>query len=171
LRSEIVRLVRHPASSDGVASISARLGRSADHLSVAFSLEGDLEQLLLPTSVPVRRGDKLWQHTCFEIFLSARMPAYQEFNFSPSGEWAAYRFRGYREAAAASPTDTPMLAVRRSAARLEMDATIPLRDEARLSVAVSAVVESRSGALSYWALKHPAGKPDFHHPDSFALQL
>jgi hypothetical protein len=32
-------------------------------------------------------------------------------------------------------------------------------------------VEDRSGSLSYWALRHAAGKPDFHHPDAFALEL
>jgi hypothetical protein len=36
---------------------------------------------------------------------------------------------------------------------------------------VSAVVETLDGALSYWALRHPPGKPDFHHADSFALEL
>jgi hypothetical protein len=25
--------------------------------------------------------------------------------------------------------------------------------------------------LCYWALEHPAGSPDFHHPDSFALEI
>jgi hypothetical protein len=32
-------------------------------------------------------------------------------------------------------------------------------------------VEDVDGILSYWALRHPAGKPDFHHTDAFALQL
>jgi hypothetical protein len=25
--------------------------------------------------------------------------------------------------------------------------------------------------LSYWALRHAAGKPDFHHRDAFAMPL
>jgi hypothetical protein len=33
------------------------------------------------------------------------------------------------------------------------------------------VVEDEHGALSYWALKHAPGKPDFHHPDSLALRV
>jgi hypothetical protein len=33
------------------------------------------------------------------------------------------------------------------------------------------VVEDEAGAFAYWALKHPPGKPDFHHPDAFALVL
>jgi hypothetical protein len=40
-----------------------------------------------------------------------------------------------------------------------------------LSLALSAVVEERNGALSYWALRHSPGKPDFHHPEAFALEL
>ena len=38
-------------------------------------------------------------------------------------------------------------------------------------VALSAVVEDASGDKSYWASAHPPGRPDFHHPDSFALHL
>jgi hypothetical protein len=33
------------------------------------------------------------------------------------------------------------------------------------------VVEEKDGLLSYWALNHPPGKPDFHHPDAFVLEL
>ena len=32
-------------------------------------------------------------------------------------------------------------------------------------------IEDEAGALSYWALRHPPGKPDFHHPAGFALEL
>ena len=44
------------------------------------------------------RADKLWRSTCFEAFLkSDGMEAYREWNFAPSGNWAAYDFSGYRE--------------------------------------------------------------------------
>jgi hypothetical protein len=33
------------------------------------------------------------------------------------------------------------------------------------------VIETLDGSLSYWALRHPPGKPDFHHSESFALEL
>jgi hypothetical protein len=33
------------------------------------------------------------------------------------------------------------------------------------------VIEEVSGVFSYWALNHPPGEPDFHHPDAFALEL
>ena len=34
-----------------------------------------------------------------------------------------------------------------------------------------AVIEENDGRLSYWALRHAPGKPDFHHPEAFALEL
>jgi hypothetical protein len=36
---------------------------------------------------------------------------------------------------------------------------------------LSAVIETVDGFFSYWALAHPSDKPDFHHPDSFILEL
>jgi hypothetical protein len=33
------------------------------------------------------------------------------------------------------------------------------------------VIEEKNGALSYWALRHPAGKPDFHRRSAFAMEL
>jgi ABC-type uncharacterized transport system permease subunit len=41
----------------------------------------------------------------------------------------------------------------------------------RLALALSVVVEHEDGVLSYWALAHPAAKPDFHHRDAFVLEL
>jgi hypothetical protein len=38
-------------------------------------------------------------------------------------------------------------------------------------VGVSAILEDRDGTKSYWALAHPPGKPDFHDPACFALEL
>ena len=41
----------------------------------------------------------------------------------------------------------------------------------KMRLAVSAVMQSEQGVISYWALAHPPGKPDFHHRDGFALRL
>jgi hypothetical protein len=38
-------------------------------------------------------------------------------------------------------------------------------------IGLSAVIEERNGAKSFWALAHPPGDPDFHHDDCFALEL
>jgi hypothetical protein len=125
------------------------------------------------------RADGLWNQTCFEAFIAtADTPRYYELNFSPSREWAIYRFDAYR--AGMSPIDVtlpPELVIRRFDDRLELDATIRLPElnisqSARaLQLALSAVVEDENGRLSYWALKHAKGKPDFHHADGFVLEL
>ena len=63
----------------------------------AYRIEGATGRLRLPLPVSARRTDGLWQHTCFEAFLKAdASDSYYEFNFAPSGEWAAYRFGGRR---------------------------------------------------------------------------
>ena len=41
----------------------------------------------------------------------------------------------------------------------------------RTKAECGAHVEAADGTLSYWALRHAAGKPDFHHPDAFALEI
>ncbi len=46
-----------------------------------------------------------------------------------------------------------------------------LRDCHALRLALSAVIEETDGRLSYWALAHPAAKPDFHHAEAFVLSL
>ena len=64
--------------------------------------------------------------------------------------------------------------------RLELEVLIaaaalpPTAAAARLQVGLAAVVEAADvvdGGHSYWALHHPASLPDFHHRDSFRLEL
>jgi hypothetical protein len=175
-----VTLACHPgARSDAVRGMSARLRRTgAGELKVSYVLEAELPRLRIPPPGKARRGEKLWQQTCFELFVARRMPAYHEFNFSPSCEWTAYAFSGYRDGVPlADEALDPQVSVRIGTDRLELDATVhlerisPLHGGAKLSLALSAVIEAADGALSYWALRHPPGKPDFHHPEAFALAL
>ena len=111
------------------------------------------------------------------------IPGYLELNFSPSGEWAAYRFDSYRQGMTPALEAAPRLALRRLPEALELQAEVQLGDRLlaagrdpetprrRLRIALSTVVEDREGRLSYWAVRHAAGRPDFHHPEGFALVL
>lgn len=158
-------------------SIQVRINRSATHLHLAYRLEGEIERLLIPSPAAAQRADKLWQHTCFEIFLAASTgEQYFEFNFSPATQWAAYVFTGYR--AGMRDIDlAPVLAVGRQPQRIDLNVTMALEQLPLISVsspvraAVAAVIETVDGAMSYWSLAHPAGKPDFHHRDGFVLRL
>jgi hypothetical protein len=148
-------------------------------LAVNFLLEGDIARLCIEPPGPSRRVDRLWEHTCFEAFVAVRgLRSYYEFNFAPSGEWAVYALRGYRDGAPLELEElNPAIAVRDADNKLELDAVLRLdrlpmlEPSAPLRIGLSAVIEDENGALSYWALKHPPGKPDFHHPDAFALNL
>ncbi len=174
-------LTLHPDSQGaGDYKIEARVSwMSAEKLSLNYRLSGDIRRIRIPTLGPVRRADGLWQHTCFEAFVSLKgRPEYWEFNFSPSGQWAVYYFRAYRDGGPLKDAElTPNITARSANDRLHLDATIhldclPMISQNRtLRVGLSAVIEDENGTLSYWAFKHPPGKPDFHHPDGLALEI
>jgi len=105
---------------------------------------------------------------------------YWEFNFAPSRAWALYRFAARRAGmAVVEDAEPPQILVRRAPSRLTLEARVSVRQlmggeraqPLRLQLAAAAVLEDDNGRLSYWALRHPSGKPDFHHPDGFALEL
>lgn len=141
-----------------------------------YVMEGDVARVRLPDLRAVGRADELWRHTCFEAFIAGpTVGAYSEFNFAPSGEWAAYRFTGYRKGSRPVAVGAdPAIAVRTFPERIELDAVVGARSiplgEGGARLALAAVVEEEEG-LSYWALAHPAQRPDFHHADSFLLPL
>lgn len=167
-------LMLHPdsrcAAVQGVAVDISRVG--ADALSLVYSVRGRIDGVALPSpsAGPTRAGE-LWKHTCFELFLRDASGAYVEFNFSPSAQWAAYAFDAYREGMRNADVAAPLIETQTNAGLFTLNAlvTLPLPAHARL--AVTAVIEEADGALSYWSLAHGPGKPDFHHIDSFVLDL
>jgi len=138
-----------------------------------------MSMVALPERCRPERADGLWEHTCFEAFLrAADRPDYLEFNMAPSGLWAAYSFARTREGMkpALEVADIPINIESRDGA-LRLGALIDLSTVGDYAatpiwqVGLSAVIEDPTGAKSYWALRHPPGRPDFHHRDCFALEL
>ena len=175
-----VTLVCHPETpAAAVHGIGARVGRAPGGvLAVTYVIEGDMDRLRVPALNSGGIGSRLWEHTCCEIFIARKgLPEYHEFNFSPSGEWAVHAFRRYRERAPLAGELDPQIAVRNGAGKLEVDVSIrldrlsPAYLDATLALALSAVVENSDGTLSYWALRHPPGRPDFHHADAYVLEV
>lgn len=150
-------------------------GTTSGELRLAYLMTGDLTNLKIPASVSTAAADGLWQHTCFEAFIAARGDAaYHEFNFSPSGQWAMYRFDAYRTRDITwSAPAPPVVRWRSQTNRLALDAVLetghlpPLGYVRSWDVGLAAVVESSSGRLSYWALSHPTERPDFHDRRAF----
>jgi hypothetical protein len=175
---EALPLICHPATPCSyVSAVTARVDRlSTDLLVVYYQVEGDIDQLQLPAQRRSAHTDGLWQHTCFEAFVrESGARSYVELNFSPSSEWAIYRFDDYRRGMTpVEPQHAPKIICRRRENRLEADVDVHLtglvpREELRLGLA--AVREDLQGRISYWALAHAPGNADFHHDAGFALNL
>jgi len=145
-------------------------------LALRYGVTGKTNGLVLPPIAAPTRTDELWRHTCFEAFVRpAPGEAYYEFNFSPSTQWAAYRFGGTRTGMSiAREIDAPRVDVHPNVAGFEMQVLLELPslpNDGPWRLGLSAVIEEAGGRKSYWALAHPPGKPDFHHSDCFALEL
>jgi hypothetical protein len=170
----------HPDSSCvAVTHIDVEVLRPQAHnLTFAYVVTGTIGDLAVPSMAAATRTDELWRHTCFEAFVgNSQSVAYYEFNFAPSTQWAAYRFSDYRtDMRVATEINTPQITVQSNPERYLLRASLQL-DQLSLSrgtplrVGLSAVIEEISGHRSYWALAHPPGKADFHHPNSFALEV
>lgn len=168
-------LVCHPDTpAVAIESMDVEVNRSAAGLALKYIVRGEVRNITLPPETASARRDGLWKSTCFEAFLcDPEKAGYHEFNLSPSTEWAAYAFDDYREGARNLSVEAmPTIAVTMHEGLLEVAVTIPLEpDRAELVAGITAVIEETDGTKSYWALRHPTGKPDFHHPDCFALTL
>jgi hypothetical protein len=148
-------------------------------LILSYALAADLNGLRIQAEEAPRRAHELWRHTCFEAFVGeADSPGYCELNFAPSGAWAMYRFSAERAGMQVmADAHAPQISIVRTAAGLTLEACVVLLDliptvpPLVLRMGLATVLEDRDGRLSYWAAQHPSGKPDFHHPDSFTLEL
>ena len=168
-------LIPHPeAPLSRVRTVCARIWTSdSNEMLIEFTTEGS-EALLLPTWASPARRDGLWRATCFEMFLMCDDGRYFEFNFSPSTEWAVYAFDSYRYGMRALDVDIPphiQFATKVDIFLLEVDVDLGQIPSGQLSLGLSAVIEETDGTKSYWALAHPPGAPDFHHPTCFAATL
>ncbi len=164
-----------PAGS--VDSVTVAIERAiGGELWIRFHVEAPIDSLVLPDPADPDRTDELWKTTCFELFV--REPdtaAYRELNFSVSSQWAAYSFDGYRENRSdLEMSCVPDLGNDASDSHFALEARVVLpapKVDTSLEVGVCAIIEESDGTKSYWALRHPPGKPDFHHADCFALVL
>ena len=172
------RLQPHPAAPPkAVREVSCLVAwRGPGRWRLEFEVEDPSGALRLPEPTAPSRADELWKTTCFELFLRrVGQESYTEFNLSPSGEWAAYRFEGYRQGmanldVAEASIESPVRAGDAWRIRASLDSAA-FEGLGPGLASLSAVIEERDGTRSYWALAHPSDKPDFHHPDSFVLEL
>ncbi|HEY9068747.1 MAG TPA: DOMON-like domain-containing protein [Candidatus Ozemobacteraceae bacterium] len=158
--------------------LACSIDRTGTSLCAVFLLTGAVEQIALLQPAPVpERLDRLWEATCFELFLSpASGESYWELNLSPAHHWNIYYFDLYRngmrreERIPALPFRT-----RREPGRFELELDVSLSAllpaDTPLQAGVTAVLLPAGGEPRYFALAHTGSEPDFHRRDSFVLRL
>ncbi|QDP18482.1 hypothetical protein [Sphingomonas xanthus] len=164
-------LFRHPDTPPGaLRQVEADLVRTGQGAIATFRLIGDIAKVKRPTPVTPARADDLWCTTCFELFIAGEGQAYREYNFSPSGQWAAYCFTAYREGMAQADAAVA-IENSRSATMFEQAVTIRADIPNPAWVGLTAVVEEDDGIIRYWSTGFAPGKPDFHAPEVRNLLL
>ena len=179
---KLLALCPHPAQPPAVAmQMEAGVALQSDD-ALVFSFQcryphaSSDTQILLPAPTEPIACDNLWQHTCCEAFVSAAdADDYLEFNFSPSGCWAVYRFDAYRVRDESYVClFVPQIEFRQHTDGFELIATISskvLPKAISWLVGLTAVIETTDAHKSYWALRHDAAAPDFHLKSQFLLTL
>jgi hypothetical protein len=175
-----LNLVPHPATppADPSFKIWANVDHAASLAAVAttniwFGVGAPASRFVIPETHEPQRTDELWKATCFEAFLRPLAQAgYTEWNFAPSGNWAAYDFASYRDGMAeADVGQPPYVRMEDNLTWWTVGATIAVPADVNWELGLSAVIEEKDGTKSYWALAHPGEKPDFHDPGCFAARL
>ncbi len=138
-----------------------------------FGVGAPASRFIIPEANEPSRADELWKTTCFEAFLrETGSDAYQEWNFAPSGNWAAYGFTSYREGMTELEIGAPpYIRMEDNLTWWALGATIAVESGKRWELGLSVVLEEADGTKSYWALAHVSDKPDFHAPDCFVAKL
>ena len=174
-------LAPHPATPPSGQAF--KLWASVDHIAklgavattnIWFGVGAPAERFVIPKLSEPWRANDLWRTTCFEAFLrAAGDEAYREWNFAPSGNWAAYDFSRPREDLTQAEVESPpYIRMEDNFTWWTVGATIAVEADKDWHFGLSAVLEETDGTKSYWALAHPPGdKPDFHHPDCFVGKL
>ena len=173
-------LVPHPMAPP--AGPAFKVWATVDHIAslgavattnIWFGIGAPAERFVIPKLSEPWRADDLWRTTCFEAFLrQAGTEPYREWNFAPSGNWAAYDFARHRDGMTRAEVGAPpYIRMEDNFTWWTVGATIAAEAGRPWQLGLSAVLEEKDGTKSYWALAHPPGEPDFHDPVCFAAQL
>lgn len=170
------RLLSYPSTGQSPQFVvEAQAQRAGAIFLFRYRVVGRIADLVVPPRSHAARIDGLWRSTCFEAFIRPGAgEAYIEINFSPSTQWAAYHFTGYRQGMCEAQLGAPLIGVSQNGRLLTLEAAVNADDLGLTPSAragLTAVLEDRCGARSYWALAHHGDKPDFHRADGFIARL
>jgi hypothetical protein len=172
-------LISFPALHLPDITITGKIAHQNNTITLQYSLAGKIESIRLQSrSANPGRKDDLWKTTCFEFFLAIKdQPEYWEFNMSPSGDWNVYCMDAYRRVGFREETliEHLQLEVESNVNRFTMNTAVDLNPIIQqgqlLEIGITAVIHTKDGQETYWALSHPAPQADFHLRESFTLAL
>lgn len=141
-------------------------------LKANFIMAGDISLIdFAKDSKGIKRKNKLWESTCFELFLkNPKSPAYYEVNVSSSGDWNVFEFTDYRKnKKETDPVSAPMSRIKSTAGNFNIEFEVKLDEfknifttEQSALLGISCVLKQANGEYIYYALRHKKEKPDFH---------
>lgn len=172
-------LIPYDLSSSPAIKIESELNTNNNSLYISYKVTGSLAAIDLGTGHPKHaRVIKLWEKSCFELFIKNSSDQYIEFNFSPEFEWNAFFFNKKGDPL---KEYTPINAVKFDILlSLDVFHIIVELDKNKfpegffsgeLSAGITSVIQDKNKKLSYWALSHEDTRPNFHHFDSFKYKF
>ncbi len=154
----------YPFSITGPLSsliINGDILRYSNRISLNYNISNLAGMLIPPPSEIKVRKNKLWEESCFELFLADKIaPSYWEFNLSPSGCWNVYRYEAYRKGMKEEVvfSELPFDVFRNDndlTICLELDVGKIIRPALKLEAGICAVIKDIDGALVGAARKEP----------------
>ena len=160
-------------------TIDCELNSTAESLFISYKLQGSLPEIDLGVGHPKHaRVIKLWEKSCFELFIKTEKNQYMEFNFSPDFEWNAFYFekkgdplKEFEKMNSVKMDILLSLEVFHLIVEIDKKKFPEGFFQGELTAGVTSVIKNKKGGLSYWALSHADTRPNFHHFDSFKYKF
>jgi hypothetical protein len=162
-------------------TIEAELNHNEESVYISYRIKHGTPLIDLGSSTPNKsRVLKLWEKTCFELFIKNEKDQYIEFNFSPNFEWNCFYFEKSGEVLKEwERMPMPVTDILLSSEHFFLFVDIKkeffpkgfFTRDSKLSAGITSVIKEKSKAMSYWALAHTDTRPNFHHFDSFKYKF
>ena len=162
-------------------TIDCELNETQESIFISYKLQGELSHIDLGEGVPHHaRVMKLWEKSCFELFIKNAEGNYIEFNFSPEFEWNCFYFTKKGDTLLEYfVMDQLKLDILLSLDVFHLIAELDKKkfpklffmNNSELKAGITCVIKEKNKKLSYWALSHHDTRPNFHDFKSFTANL
>lgn len=155
--------------------IDCELNTTAESVFISYKVLGELSAIDLGEGQPNHaRVIKLWEKSCFELFIKNAEDNYIEFNFSPEFEWNCFYFAKKGDALTEySRMDSVKFDILLSLDVFHLIVELDKKKfpehffKGELHAGITSVMKEKNNKLSYWALSHHDTRPNFHDFRSF----